>query len=228
MKRALSFFIALCSMHFVHGQNFSFSPSNTLEITYTTGDFASNTVDIVNLTSGSLTFKWIRILEDFPPEWSYSMCDLGSCFPNVPDSNIMNPTGNGGDAFLTCHMTFNNTPGMAELQLYVFEVGDEANGDTVTFRYTAVVGVDEKADNPGILKTYPNPAVDRVRVKPSAGHIIRDLKVYDMNGKVVYSETQPFTGTGSIDVSEFPGGIYLFRFTDEDGSIFTRNIAIRR
>jgi len=171
-------------------QNFTFSPANTLDKIYNANEFAFDFIDIVNLTGGSLRFKWKKISNTFNSGWDYSICDLGRCYPDVPDSSTMDPTSPGGDAYFICHMSFNNIVGSGELKLFVYEAGDEASGDTVTFRYTTntTSGVEETQISQSGISVYPNPANEVINVNIQNNHQIETIEVFDITGKLVYQE----------------------------------------
>jgi hypothetical protein len=66
-------------------------------------------------------------------------------------------------------------------------------------------------DNPNIeaeLSVYPNPASDYLKVQCSESSVGKDLKVFGINGALLY--TRKITETQTvIDVSKYPAGIYI-------------------
>jgi len=168
-------------------QRFTFDPSSTWTQEYYKDDYSSNQIIITNETTEALAFRWKFVANTFPAGWNFSICDLGSCFPAPPDSNDMNVTSVGGDAYFICHTSYNGFVGAGEIQLFVFEIGDEANGDTVTFRYSTTdvlgmepVGLDERG-----LTLFPNPVGDRVTLQTPPGMGISQVIVYNILGQPV-------------------------------------------
>jgi len=201
-------------------QRYTFSPSNTWEAEYYMADEKENQIDIVNETTEVLAFKWRMIKSTFPAEWSWYFCDLGSCFINVPDSNEMDLTTAGGDAYFLCHMEFNGFVGTGEFQVFVFEIGDEVNGDTVTFRYatTNVLGVEEYGGKSKVL-LYPNPASDVLNLSMQVPLLVDQITVHNILGQPVYAQK----GAGTeLSVAKLPAGQYLLTLAYRDGTRETR------
>lgn len=201
-------------------QRYTFSPSNTWEAEYYMADETENQIDIVNETSEVLAFKWRMIKSTFPSEWSWYFCDLGSCFINVPDSNEMDLTSAGGDAYFLCHVEFNGFVGTGELQVFVFEIGDEVNGDTVTFRYstTNVLGVEKDSENSKVL-LYPNPASDVLYISIQVPLLVDQIIVYNILGQPVHVQKG---AVPELSVAKLPAGQYLLTLAYRDGTRETR------
>ena len=199
---------------------FEFNPSNFWEQEYYKDTYSSNWIYLNNLTTESLSFRWRLISNTFPSEWSMSLCDLGSCFPTPPDSNDMNPTLLGGDAYFICHTTYNGFVGSGELKLFVFEIGDEANGDTVTYKYTAtnVVGVKEKDLPDYEIRLFPNPAVDVLYLSTDESANVSSVEIYNSIGQnVYYAETNSEKLTHGIPIKLLSPGIYHVNVLLENG-----------
>ena len=75
------------------------------------------------------------------------------------------------------------------------------------------------------LTFYPNPTSARLNVR---GEQMRQVEVFNINGKLVYranADTPEFT---QIDVMGFPTGHYLVRVTLDDGKTVTRKIIVNK
>jgi hypothetical protein len=138
----------------------------------------------------------------------------------VPDSNEMDLTSAGGDAYFLCHMEFNGFVGTGELQVFVFEIGDEVNGDTVTFRYstTNILGVEEDSENSKVL-LYPNPASDILNISMQVPLLVDQITVHNILGQPVYAQK----GAGTeLSVARLPAGQYMLTLSYSDGTRETR------
>lgn len=203
-------------------QRFELSPSNGWDLEYYKDDYSSNWIYLTNLTTESLSFRWRLISNTFPAKWSMSLCDLGSCFPFPPDSNDMDPTTLGGDAYFICHTAYNGIVGTGELKLFVFEIGDEANGDTVTYKYTTtnVVGV-KKHNLPDYRFTlFPNPATDILYLSTEESADVSVVEIYCSIGQRVYNtETDSRNVANGIPIRQLSPGIYHVKVLFENGKL---------
>ncbi len=106
---------------------------------------------------------------------------------------------------------------------------DDASGEVVVENEDVVVGVvlfDPVSVN-GVssfaLNIYPNPAGNRLYVD-SKGAMIREIRIVDMGGQVVYQSTFE-ANTCRVDVSGFENGYYLLQVKTSEESI-TRRVLI--
>jgi hypothetical protein len=89
-------------------------------------------------------------------------------------------------------------------------------------KYNFPVGIDEQSEVQ--LEVFPNPTTDRVTIKTD--ETIHHINVYSLNGQqmdAVSSQTNP-SYQQTIDLSQYPKGIYLVEITFEDGSIVNKKI----
>lgn len=206
-------------------QNFTFSPSKTFEGDFPSNGFGSHTIDIVNQTTGSLLFKWKVLQNTFSTDWSNALCDFGSCYPVIPDSSQMKTTDPGGDAYFICYGFFNDVITTGILQLFVYEVGDETNGDTVTFKFTSTepTGLTDTKKDISAIQVYPNPAFNTVYVDLADFRSISALKIYNLIGQNVWTLNDPNFSTIEIPIGDFKPGTYFIAITDQEGKQFIRN-----
>ena len=230
---------AVCSVLFSLssiGQNFSISPTNSIDKTHPLNREAADTLHLINNTTGALQFQWRKINETFDSDWTYSLCDLGMCYSHnnavdLPDTATMNATSPGGDAYFLTHVDFEGIPGSGELKLYVYEVGDEANGDTVTFRYTAsaAAGIEDHAFSANTISTYPNPAKDILTINTqNDNEELSAVEVLDNKGRVIYKKAERFGSSYSIPVANFPMGYYIIKVQNTKGTTVYKRFTIER
>lgn len=72
------------------------------------------------------------------------------------------------------------------------------------------------------MKVYPNPATDVIHLENIKG--LAEVKVYTMTGQVVYQSQEIVS---SIDVSNFPTGIYSISATDIDGQQYISKFMVQ-
>jgi len=83
-----------------------------------------------------------------------------------------------------------------------------------TFTVSGALGVSSPGNVPEI-RLFPNPAADQITVLTSVDNI-ESLRIFDMNGKKVGELSlgkQPWISAHSIDLSNYPPGVFFFEFT---------------
>ncbi|KAA0993524.1 T9SS type A sorting domain-containing protein [Dyadobacter aurulentus] len=75
------------------------------------------------------------------------------------------------------------------------------------------------------LSVYPNPAVNNITIKGISLTNIKEITLYSLDGHVAYVSKSP--GSEVIDVSGFPGGVYMAVVTQKDGSTQSCKVSIR-
>ncbi len=94
--------------------------------------------------------------------------------------------------------------------------------DSVPDLATAIEEQDQKAK----LKLYPNPSQGVFQIDlPSSNKEVYIFQLYDLNGRLVYSET--ITKSKQFDLSELPNGMYLVRIQDEMGKVSSEKVIKR-
>ncbi len=161
-------------------------------------------------------------------------------FPNInlPDDtilcssqNIILDAGNGFNSYLwstgatTQSITIDSTGyGLGTFSIYV-QVSN-ANGcstiDTTFITWTSCTEVNESANKEFAMNIYPNPANGIVNITLSGLNSDADLKIFNINGQSVFSETIENTDsswTGTYNFNEFHKGIYFVRIVTNDRAV---------
>ncbi|MFO7615001.1 MAG: T9SS type A sorting domain-containing protein [Bacteroidales bacterium] len=84
----------------------------------------------------------------------------------------------------------------------------------VVFDFAACSSIDENLDNPAVI-IFPNPSTGIVNIVMENGEGFSGLQIMSANGKVIYSYAMDQFSPGpinlNIDLSSFPGGVYILR-----------------
>ena len=151
---------------------------------------------------------------------------LQSCLPGFVD---------GRDAILQADMLAN----AGANQCYIWKVfanrglGFSASQGTSTSRFDQVEAFDLPADitlpcaelsvesfNANSIKVYPNPANDIVNIDGISGRIGNaNLKIYDLNGRLLTNQPLDFNQQQQIDVSQYQSGVYLLKIENTSVNI---------
>ncbi len=113
----------------------------------------------------------------------------------------------------------------------VFRFFDEEAGQEVNFLRFAfsdfinvtVTGVKDDV-LAGATQLYPNPVTDKLHVALDAAKVQdATVSIHSITGQKMY-ERSSLRGEATIDLSTFPGGVYLVRVTGPDNAGFTKKI----
>jgi len=61
------------------------------------------------------------------------------------------------------------------------------------------------------ISVFPNPANDHIRIETSLPNGIQEVSIYNMNGRIMYTELLVDTNTVSVNTSRWPSGMYAIR-----------------
>ncbi len=75
---------------------------------------------------------------------------------------------------------------------------------------------------------YPNPAQHDITLQSSGIHTMAQVRICDMNGRLVLQTVLSFTSGKAIVHTELPTGIYALQVTDETGFMRTEKLIIDR
>ena len=97
---------------------------------------------------------------------------------------------------------------------YQYVSSPYAPGMDGTFTVSGALGISSQGDIPRI-RLFPNPAADKITVVTSVNNI-EYLRIFDSNGKKAGELSlvnQPGISTRTIDLSNYPPGVFFFEFT---------------
>jgi len=93
-------------------------------------------------------------------------------------------------------------------------------GVIFSFRNTTTTGTGELNTKNENISVYPNPNNGQVTIKSSVVSGQASVQIYNMLGEKVHSSNYSLsTNHYSLDLSNQPNGIYLYRVLNEDGSL---------
>lgn len=90
------------------------------------------------------------------------------------------------------------------------------NADAVAIDYRTPVGVQTTPQNLTVT-IHPNPVSHFLRI--NAGQQIKQLTVFDITGRIVYSTEEANSGNMQIDCSAYPAGVFFVSITTESNRI---------
>lgn len=99
-------------------------------------------------------------------------------------------------------------------------VTETIQNDVWTYQLTISTSVADAGRNNGVL-LYPNPAIDNLTIEPQSGQNAV-LTILGVDGKTVYQDN--ILGKQTIDVSDFPSGLYTIALQTSDNTSFEKFI----
>lgn len=208
-------------------QNFQYDPSQHIDEEIQAENFSFHEIKMITSDFSDIHFRWTLIENTLPEDWSYSLCDLGGCYVQIPGSGTMQAITNqqaldGVQGFFKLNITASTFYGEGSAIFYVYEIGNMANGDTVSMHITwtnpssgiADGGVDQ-------IEIYPNPVQTELFFNNLEN--IDRIDILGINGQIL-SSIKPNSPDLKMDFREYPGGVYFAKLTDAAGEVITKRI----
>ena len=142
--------------------------------------------------------------QDNVADFSHQIANLGRL--GLFDSTLVDPLTT---PYGSAHLLYTNQPAPPLIGFHSTPITETTINDGVwEYMFTTPVPVGRAEPHVLELEVYPNPARDQVRIK--SAHSIGELKIWDMQGKVV----RRVTSRGSqvlVDLDGLPPGTYLIQ-----------------
>lgn len=86
------------------------------------------------------------------------------------------------------------------------------SGDSISYYYHTVMGINDLSSNVSTVKIYPNPATDKITIELSEAIKECNLAIIDVEGQqlIIYVVTRQQM---QVDISSLPQGLYFIRLT---------------
>ncbi len=221
MKKILLLTLSILSLNGAFAQGFTFNQTKA-SASGSSGEFELVTYSWVkNIDQGADTvFWWVRENNNLPSNWQNAICDINTCWgSSVDSSSFVLKFGDSGN--VDVHFYPFETGGAGTSDIYVYRNGDRENGMALTF--TANGWTLSKAKAPkSEIQIYPNPAKNEFTLKApvKAG---TEIQIINVLGQVVHSVKETGAET-KINISALPDGVYMIRFTDNQGKTQMKKI----
>lgn len=204
----------------LQAQTFGIVPDSILVVYPPTNEYSYHSITLPNLTEDTLTMQW-RLAEDSMQDgWEYFLCDLGECYSEMPQNEIMEPATGEEVPYLEITIHPNDILGEGKLIFYVNDINQPEIKQKLEFIF--IVGSSSVNDNAvSDLQIYPNPAASFLNIEYNQGDLER-LNVYNLNGTKYFEYQSP---ENQIDISYWLEGTYILQITTPY-KIFTEKISI--
>lgn len=228
MKRIITTLNALFLIGLTAGaQTLTFSPAKSVSHQISSDDFEELNISVGLQEAADVTFEWTLIENTLPSSWSYSLCDLGHCYFEIPNTSTMEPLTkaqmeNGDQGFFKITIeTGAGNYGKGLLRMYVYDKSNMSQGDTVTFdlEYAEPNNVSNASANG--LKIYPNPNNGNFTITHSFDQAL-NYELINSCGERVYQGSD-----ADVHLAGLSKGVYFLRLSMADGRFITEKVVIR-
>ena len=230
MKKLYFLILCLAGAGVSNAQTFSYTPSNNVHTelawdTFTTIDMSFSTQPV-----GAIQYQWELISNDMPQGWSYSLCDYTGCYSGIPSNGTMtaiNSTeaSNGTEGFFKINLHPGTIAAFATVQIYVHDINDYNEGDTVTFTMNLEDQLSTGENELSNISIYPNPAEDMLTISNISQE--GNIELYNIAGAVVSRTATSGSTKEIIDVSALEPGVYFISFVTLEGIRNTQKVTIK-
>jgi hypothetical protein len=173
-----------------------------------------------NTTGGTINIGWKKLSLDIPPQWDYSLCDLGLCFTGIPEGEYTMSVEKDSSAFLALNIYPDNVSGTVTLRMLVWDVDHPTISDTLTWIVTATpqAGVHSILANNSAIQTYPNPSSGQTKII-FASVVSGTLNCIDLKGVTRLQIPVIQSRMVDADLSILSAGEYILLLTTSEGSV---------
>lgn len=128
-------------------------------------------------------------------------------------STIDLPVTNGWQSWQTTTIQTTLNEGIYTLKMKVLQSGFNMNW--FEFEFTGSLSTEDVIKTS--VKIFPNPFTDNFNIKLNNQQIIKDLKIMDLNGRLI-KNIQPTESNGVYNLSSLKSGVYLLSIETDKGS----------
>jgi hypothetical protein len=213
MKIIFHFFILSATLWAISpafAQNYVLSPNDTL-IVHTTLD----NLEVANFTqihqgTDSLYLSWQKISKDSPSDWAISLCDIGHCYTNLPDTGNMYAIPASDDGLMSLHVTAHST-GTAVIRYALWDATQSGHIDTLTWIVNATLSAIEQEEKPFSAMYVAQEQLYIEGVSAKYQHI----QIVSMQGEILFSSA--ITAERFVqDISFLSKGIFCVMLMGKD------------
>lgn len=214
----ISAFVCIIFSKLSSQTTYTLSSSNTINLNVVLNQNSASKIYVTNTGNSKIVLEWKKISVNIPTDWIYSSCDASACYGGVPNGPItMDTIAAGAQGYVGIDVEPITTIGNGVVKLYVYQVGFENQGDTVTWNISsATVGINELLNEKSI-SVFPNPTYDYLQIK-SEKQTINNAYIVDVSGKKIKT-IDIKNKTNTITVSELSSGIYYIIYETPKGVV---------
>lgn len=152
----------------------------------------------------------------------------GTMYPNFANKYFF------GD-YCSGEIAFTNDSGVItwaiDLPMSITSFGEDVNGELYVTNGSVIYKiVDSSLNNTAFDKNsisiYPNPAKNQVTIETTSDTTFHSVQLFDITGKLLYTEKNLNVATKTINLSGFTAGLYIVVAKDTSGNEFKSKVII--
>jgi hypothetical protein len=204
-------------------QSFTVTPGPNATLAASEGREEEATIYFTNDRSTDILLVWEQSQNTLNPNWSVSICDNNLCYFSAYPGDTMLPVAAGANGFLkfTCEINPGDL-GSGVLGYNVSIAGEPSTMVEVTFSVEGTVSI-SPASFANQIKIGPNPVSSTLTMRASETSLEKgEVEIYNMEGRLLGTETVRGVEALDIDVTTLPEGTYLLRYTSDKGVVTRR------
>ena len=219
----LSVLLALASV-FTLAQNYTFSPSDTINVYADCNYYSVFEIDFINQTNAPLSLNWTRISNTLPVCWDISLCDWSKCYAGIPTGGMLPADIPAYDkGFFKLDINPLDYAGTGIVKLFLYDINNPTVGDTVIFTINScsagnicTVGISDNANTENLIIVSPNPANDFINIEINdASSAFTSCEVYNIIGKKLMTIAVTNGRVNKVPLNNLSKGIYFVKYQNK-------------
>ncbi len=207
--------------------SFTWSPNDTIIQDVDPNLYTELDIHQINVSGDTLELGIEVVYNDIPSTWDGMICIQGLCLGSIHPAGfteIMIPIYDSiyGYTKLTVFPQGGTESGI--LRIRVYDVNNPTDDGICTWIVNSVAPTDISEIKTGLLRIFPNPASDRIQV--SSEIPLDELRISDLQGRMVSQEAFVPGGEHTIDLGEIPSGVYLVEILAEEEVISQQKLVV--
>ena len=212
-------------------QRFTLDKRNFIDTLYI-NDYIDVGVDLQNKSGQKAVIKWRTLVNTLDTAaWTVLFCSYPDCRSYIADVEITDSIDDNQTVRIAnMNIEPGETPKDCELLIEMFDMADSSFRDTISIKFGSKM---ELRDSTGLsvkenmdvssIKVYPNPTSGVVHI--NSEKTLRNLRVLDVAGKLVYTINGELDQFTEIDLSDLNKGSYILQL-EENGVVVTEKLLL--
>ncbi|MBK8555137.1 MAG: T9SS type A sorting domain-containing protein [Lewinellaceae bacterium] len=196
---------------------FAIEPLTVSKVAHPDSTDVENHVEVINLTTNSLSINWERVIIDIGQGCQTQVCDPFACFADFISTHTFNLPGSDTADLIVHLINHTGSPCCAIVHLKVKDVADPSNIITAVYLFNDCAGSSAKDQFPAAnVKLLANPVAEYFELQNDVD--VAQIRLYDIQGRLVeYLKG----GAGQrYNVSDLTPGTYILALEEKNGNVF--------
>lgn len=168
---------------------------------------------IYNLSNSRDTISWNRVTNELSDAaWESAVCDIIQCHGTDINSNTFE-MGAGDSGYLSFHFYPKEKRGAGKMVVNFYRTSRPFEGINITITVDVWGAVNVKAIKTNVTDLYPNPSNHSIQIKNES--ITKgQLMLFNAQGQLI--DKKDYVSGETIDISQYPTGVYNITIKDEN------------